>query len=540
MSIFYSLTIILLIINITKTIFKDIYTWQRKEYLFYRMKDFLQTREGSHFLWDSSYWIKTIFLVSVGFIYFIYSLEDLNNYIFWILFVFLILDTFELLISIKLKQFRYPKFTKKALVLMFLTFVLIAIPIALFALLSNFSISLEDILVLLSSVWLISVASLLFTALAVLIFLPIDTNTKKKIYEKARNYRQKLKNLNTIAISGSYGKTTTKEYLYHLLSLKYKVEKTEKNQNADLAVARKILSLDPETEIFLCEIGTYRVGLGSQICKMALPNSAIITGLDEQHYNLFGSRENIIKAESESLGFLSDSDKAYINWSSEMCRDIKIPQQIDLQKYSLLNEDIVTDIKYSYPSSTFCYKGKKLEANVFTKGSLENLIAAITIAVDLGVDLEDIGKSIKKLPNPDRTLKVEKKSYGLLINDSRNINPTGVKNALESLEIFDKYKKVVILDEIPELGKESTAIHEQIARSIYDANPDLVILQGKSFLDITYNKLINLGFSKKKIHKEEHHNTKILNNKLKKFVSLNKTIILAEGFRSSYLIKELG
>ncbi|MBI2051684.1 hypothetical protein HYT33_02890, partial [Candidatus Roizmanbacteria bacterium] len=163
---------------------------------------------------------------------------------------------------------------------------------------------------LLVRLFLSPVSALFFTALLVLATAIPARIRRKQIIQKADKLVKKS-NAVFIGITGSYGKTTTKEFLAHILSAKYRVGKTEANLNTDIGIAISVLkNLKPDTQFFVAEIGAYKKGEIAKACKIIKPKFAIITAIGNQHLDLFGSKKNLILAKKELLDVLPKEGRA--------------------------------------------------------------------------------------------------------------------------------------------------------------------------------------------------------------------------------------
>jgi UDP-N-acetylmuramoyl-tripeptide--D-alanyl-D-alanine ligase len=374
--------------------------------------------------------------------------------------------------------------------------------------------------------------------LVIFILTPIDLILKSRIAYTAKLKRLNNPDLKVIGISGSYGKSSTKEILFQLLSTNYKVERTFKNHNSTLAVARRIINLSTDIQFFLSEIGAYRKGDGYDQCKFSLPNTSIITGLNNQHYALFGGKKQIIEGESESLEFLKKGDTAIINWDSKWCHEIVVPKGIKVLKYGFskdanLRAEIVktslsgTVFKVFWQDQVF-----NLKTNLASTGNIQNILASLACCLVHNLDLnsKEISKTLLNLTTPEGTLQIQPIEKGYIIDDSYNANLDGVLNALELLKNC-KEDKVLVLDDIIELGQESVVSHLKIAESINLINPSLVILVGKDYSKLIQEYLIENGFPAVNIIQADPKNINPIHKAIKSIKS-KQTIFLFEGFNS--------
>jgi len=539
MSVISLITIFSLVLVLVR---KNIYfwfLWQKKEYRFDKFLDLVRSPKFSAVFLD---WF-TIFRL-LCFLLLIYWFQFSNLTINLILIASL-LEVSLFLYQVIRKRALLPKLTVKLSLIMALT-------ITLNSLIASALISPNltaggyvnyggwNIMVFVIAITLIQLILLtpLIIGLVIFILTPVDLILKSRIAYTAKLRRLENPNLKVIGISGSYGKSSTKEILFQLLSTSFKVERTFKNHNSTLAVARRIINLGSDIQFFLSEIGAYRKGDGYDQCKFSLPNTSIITGLNNQHYALFGGKKQIIEGESESLEFLKKGDTAIINWDSKWCHEIVIPKGIKIIKYGFSKDANLRAeiIKTNLSGTTFKVFWEdqiyELKTNLASKGNIQNILAALACCLVHNLDLNSskISKTLVNLTTPEGTLQIQAIDNEYLIDDSYNANLDGVLNALELLK-NSKANKVLILDDIIELGKESLASHLKIAESIKLVNPNLVVLVGKDYSKIIQEYLIDNGFETEKIILSDAKNLKPIHQALKS-IKLKQTIFLFEGFNS--------
>ena len=483
-------------IVLVKRLLAYLYLWQKKEYRVDKIMDYLNLPESKRFLWDR--FTKLYFFLFVAFttLYACFSYQLVSAPLLLTLGIVVILSSYvvytvDAIVSV-IKTIRrsllHPVFSAKMLLIFIIcsglyTLILLNImtqPVAIAAL--------YQLIVLLTIPLVIFMVSLLIK--------PIEIYKKNQTLAQAKDRRSKLKNLKVIAISGSYGKTTTKDILYQMLATKYKVTKTQKNQNTTISLARQMIQIKDGTEIFIAEVGAYLKGDGSDACTFLQPTSSIITGLNNQHFSLFGSEQNIIEAESESLAFLPQDGLAYINFDSELCHKIEIPKSIKLTKYGLNGGKL--DVKASNTTvknknTTFDLiigsKSHCVQTNLISDGNIQNLTGALALCLDLGIKMQDIQDTLLNFDQTPSTLEVIEKLWGNLINDSYNSNIDGVTNAISLLN-QKKGKKVLVLDDILELGSQATETHKKLGNIIAKLDLDAVILMGRNYA-VDIQKILN-------------------------------------------------
>ena len=269
-----------------------------------------------------------------------------------------------------------------------------------------------------------------------------------------------LKNVKVIGITGSYGKTSTKEFLHTILNKKYKVVRTEGNNNTNIGVAKTVLNkVSDDYDYFICEMGAYKIGDIAEICEIVKPEIGILTGINEQHLNLFGSIENTIKTKFELIEALPENGLAIINSSIKyQVSSIKVK---NIKHFSL---DNVNDINVYQDCVEFIYKDQEFNANFLGRHYIENLLAAIITAENLGMNLGEISEAVKKIkPSKFTMRKLDGLNNSIFIDDSYSANPDGVIAALNYLdEVYQDYKKIIVFPGIIELGNKSEEVHQKL------------------------------------------------------------------------------
>lgn len=527
------------------------FLWQNKEYRGDKMWDYFSLEESKNIVFDK--WTK----LRIGYLSLFLFFTALSNFywndsfssVFGVITLFFLsgslVEVIEFIIKIVTKKnILKPGLSAKMLLHSFLTIFSISLIYGTF-LTSNFGLNL-----FLSILLVITLPIIIGYWL--LVMFPFDYYFKNRLFLRAKRHRQSLTKTQVIAVSGAYGKTSTKEILNQILDLKYSVTKTLKNQNSNVSCARKTLKLDSQTDIFICELGSYKTGDGNEIANFILPNCSIITGLNLQHFSLFGSPENIILAESESLKFLPKKSPVAINWTSPMCREIPIPEGLKLIKYGIvknaaeqkefdiyaknikLNSNLTTSFDLVYDD-----KNTTLTTNLLSRGNIENLVGAISLALHYKIPMSKIKPKLLELLPAHGALEISKKDSYYQIDDSYNANFDGVKNAIELLSEMKKNKDlkisktIVFIDDILELGQKSVEIHHKVGKIIADKKIDVVVLLGRNFASKIYETLSQEGFDINKVWFWDNKNTKEIKQNLDNYLQENSnSIVLFEGYQS--------
>lgn len=314
-----------------------------------------------------------------------------------------------------------------------------------------------------------------------------------------------------IGVTGSYGKTSTKEFLYQVLSRKFKVGKTEENMNTAVGIAFSInKNLTPDTQYFIVETGAYKKGEIEEAVSYIRFEKIILTGLGNQHLSLYGSRDNLIEEESRPLLDLSPENTAYVN--------SKVP---NINAIRNINTNIVTygsghndnvklkNIHASAESSSGQIEYKKSIFNLHTKliGAhfLENLMPVVAIAYDLGLKKEKIENFVNEITPINGKLS-KHSGYGgaTILFDGVNSNLDGFISAIKTMESFLQKNKIIMTQGIIELGIEKKDSYDKLISLIEKLDIKLFttdslfskISENKNIF--TFNDVSNLTVSVKK------------------------------------------
>lgn len=308
----------------------------------------------------------------------------------------------------------------------------------------------------------------------------------------------KYPNLKVVGVTGSYGKSTTKEILADILSKKYKILKTPVNNNTAIGIAQLILSkLDENYEIFVVEMGAYKVGEIKEICDMVKPQIGVITAINEQHLALFGTIENTIKAKFELVDCLPQTGLAILNIGDANIQagmelrstpDRSIKAKVKL--YSVgAKADVYTtgeacgrqSIKFKLISGADM---KDFIINITGCHNTSNALAAIIAAENLNMNLDEISQILQKVNYLDIALKNMAGPNGsTLIDDTYNANPDGVIAALNHAK-SQRGRKIIVMSSLIELGSRAHEIHEKLGKEISQIAAKVYFLDNYYISDI--------------------------------------------------------
>ncbi len=292
------------------------------------------------------------------------------------------------------------------------------------------------------------------------------------------HYMVKKYNPRVIALTGSVGKTTTRNILLNLLSNKYKVLANEKNFNNHIGVPLTVFNLKEDTEILLSELGMNHLKEISYLSKMINPETAIITNIGSSHIGNLGGKEGILKAKLEILDGM-DKKVLFVNGDDELLKGVKNTIKSGFNDY---NDLVGYDLKSNLYSSSFKikYNNKEYKIEVpLPEHLLIDVLLSINVALYYGVDINDIIKSLKEYKSFDMRMNILKdKNNNTIINDCYNSSFESLTGVLKALQ-DETQDKLLILGSIMELGDFSKEIHKSLKPYIDKITNKKVILVGE-------------------------------------------------------------
>ena len=329
----------------------------------------------------------------------------------------------------------------------------------------------------------------------------VVNNSLKTLQDLATYHRKKI-NTPIIAITGSNGKTTTKELIREVLSKSYEVLATEGNLNNNIGVPLTLLRLKKKHEIGIIEMGANHLDEIESLCYISLPNWGYITNFGKAHLEGFGSKEGVIKGKSELYKHLK-LKKGQILINADDPEQIK---QTRDQKVIRFGSNEINDIKISYTSNNkniqVQFKGLNFESPLYGDYNLTNIAASIAFGVIFKVDLIDIKNAIegyKSKNNRSEKLIINNVPY---ILDAYNANPSSMQVALNAFAENQAETKTVILGDMLELGDYTKNEHENILNLCLKLNFKEIFTIGNNFKSISINSNKIFRFEKIKNFKE--------------------------------------
>ncbi|MBQ9834576.1 MAG: UDP-N-acetylmuramoyl-tripeptide--D-alanyl-D-alanine ligase [Bacilli bacterium] len=304
-----------------------------------------------------------------------------------------------------------------------------------------------------------------------------------KTLQELAIYKRSLYDIPVVAITGSAGKTSTKDMVANVLAQKYKVLKTPGNLNNHIGLPLTILSLE-DHEVLVVEMGMNHFGELSLLSKIAKPTIALITNIGTAHIGILGSRENILKAKLEILDGLCDDGRVILNNDNDMLNRI-VEKLSNVITYGInINSDFRgKNLNLETMTSSFEYNNEIINLNISGEHFVYNALAAIAVGTTLDISLDDIKRGLLTFEISSNRMQIIKTNEYTLIDDSYNANYDAVIYCLKYLNGLDG-RKIAVLGDMLELGSHSTLLHKKVGKKINELNLDLVVTVGNESLNI--------------------------------------------------------
>lgn len=318
-------------------------------------------------------------------------------------------------------------------------------------------------------------------------------DTLKALQELATYHRENIlhegRRIKMLSITGTNGKTTTKELIRSVLATKYNVLATSGNLNNNIGVPLTLLGLNPQTELAIVEMGASHPGDIDELVAIAHPDYGLITNVGRAHLLGFGSFEGVKKTKGELYDYIaSTGGKCFINTTlPDLVQMAAERPALEVIAYGsrLQNATILPqDAEHPFVRLSILHDGKTYTINTHLVGTYnaDNVLSALAVGAEFGVNLNDAIAAIEAYVPSNQRSQMVKTDSNILIMDTYNANPTSMAAALDNFAAFSAGRKAVMLGDMLELGVESGAEHEKILHKIHDElRPDFTLLVGCEF-----------------------------------------------------------
>ncbi len=318
---------------------------------------------------------------------------------------------------------------------------------------------------------------------------PVEKRINRRYYDEAVSMLRSMPGLKIIGVTGSYGKTSTKHYLHRILSEQFDTLMTPGSFNTPMGVIRTVREMmKPYNEVFIVEMGAKQVGDIKEICDLVHPQIGIVTAVGEQHLESFGSIENVQRTKFELVDALPSDGLAVVNNDFPMCASRQV-SNVECIRYAVTETEgaryVAEDIRYAPDGTEFTVVDRendsrlKLHTRLVGECNISNLIAAVIVALHLGMDPDKIAYAVAHIEQVEHRLNVKRTAGGItIIDDAYNSNPTGSKMAMDVLRHMTSGKRIVITPGMIELGDKQEELNYRLGTYIATA-ADVAIIVGR-------------------------------------------------------------
>ena len=312
-------------------------------------------------------------------------------------------------------------------------------------------------------------------------------DTLEGLQQLAKSYLNEW-NGKVVGITGSNGKTSTKDILTSILSAKYKVHKTQGNYNNHIGLPLTVLAMDEDTEVAVLEMGMSNFGEIELLTKIANPDAAIITNIGESHMMELGSRAGIAKAKLEIAEGLKENGTLLINGDEPLLIDgVKgIPFKGNIETFGFNHSNLLFPTTFELTENGSSFEVNQIENNTLTlsvlgKHNISNTLAAIGVAMKFGLTSAEIENGLGKLELTKMRMELLKAPNGVtVINDAYNASPTSMKAAIDLVADLKGFaRKFVVFGDMLELGDLEVAFHEEIGSEVASKGIDYLYTYGE-------------------------------------------------------------
>ncbi|MCI8775820.1 MAG: UDP-N-acetylmuramoyl-tripeptide--D-alanyl-D-alanine ligase [Oscillospiraceae bacterium] len=370
----------------------------------------------------------------------------------------------------------------------------------------------------------------------------IVDSTRKALLDIAGFYRKRFTPF-LVGITGSVGKTTTKEMIALVLSEKYETLKTQGNFNNEIGLPKTLFRLEKSHEAAVIEMGMSDFGEIERLSNTACPDMAVITNIGFSHIENLGSQEGILKAKLEILSGMSENSPLAVNGDDSYLSPLKQKLERPVYTFGIENEKCDfrgTEICESEDTTSFTvsYPGGKIRAEIPCIGrhNVMNALAAFSVGTLAGLSPKEIVSALKKYKSDKMRQNIVKKGENTIIIDCYNASPDSMKASLKVLSsVKTDGRKIAVLGDMLELGKQSAALHTLVGEYVSNAKIDKLFCFGHE------SKFIAQKAAESGIDSEFTENKDELTNYLKSYIKPGDTVLFkaSRGMKLEEIIEKL-
>ncbi|MCH5201976.1 MAG: UDP-N-acetylmuramoyl-tripeptide--D-alanyl-D-alanine ligase [Oscillospiraceae bacterium] len=309
-------------------------------------------------------------------------------------------------------------------------------------------------------------------------------STLQAVKDIAKYYRSLFK-IPFIGVTGSVGKTSTKEMLASVLKEKFIVHKTQGNFNNELGVPLTLFAMEKDTEVAIIEMGISDFGEMTRLSDIVKPDYCVITNIGCCHLEFLGDRDGVLKAKTEMFINMQKDGKIFLNGDDDKLSTIKefneiVPIFYGLDSKNEYYSEIIENNSENGIKCNLCYDGKKIPVTVPAIGNhmVANAMAAVAIGKSLGMTDKEIVRGIESYTTISGRNNVITTENFTIIDDCYNANPTSTMASVDTVMNFKNPRKVCILGDMKELGKDELALHRQVGAHCESLGVDILLTVG--------------------------------------------------------------
>lgn len=305
-------------------------------------------------------------------------------------------------------------------------------------------------------------------------------NAQKALYECGKYNRQKHIDIPVIAITGSVGKTSTREMIASVLGQEKKLLVTEKNYNSCIGAPIMALKIEDQ-DICVLEAGINMIGEMELLSDLLKPNIAVITNIGTAHIGIFGNQENILKAKSKITSYMKNNDTLILNGDDSLLKTLE-NTNLKIEKYSINETFNISnaDEKMEFDTNIYGHK-QHLVIHALGEHNILNALCAIKVAQKIGISEQGIIKGIEKYQNFSRRMEKKKILDNVtVIDDTYNASIDSMISGLKTISNMNATRKIAILGDMFELGEYTQELHHKVGEAFENFSIDLLVVLGES------------------------------------------------------------
>ena len=453
-------------------------------------------------------WIKNNLLISfinldiismIGIIFY-FILE--NNILLILSIIIYIMDMIRIIITRSKEQVKKPLvITARVKRLIFTISILYLIPVCIL----YFNNNLSSLMILILSIMI--VFEFIIVLIAKFLNRPIERLVYLKYYHQAQRKLKSMTNLSVVGITGSYGKTSSKNILSDVLNIKYITRPTPKNLNTEYGLMITINNhLDKYDQVFIAEMGAYVPGEIKTLCDMVHPKYGILTKIGTAHLESFKTQENIQKTKFELIESLPSDGCGILNRDDNLQVSYRLKNKVEILWIGIDSEDCDVrglNIKCSNTGTKFDVKFKDdkktypFETKLLGKNNVYNILASIALGKKMGISIKELQAGVRKVRPVEHRLELKDLGGLYMIDDAYNSNPVGASMAVDVLSMMPGLK-VVVTPGMIELGDKQDYYNKEFGKQIAKV-ADYVVLVGEKITKSIHEGLIDSGYDENKI-----------------------------------------